>query len=426
MVLDRIRNYKYLIQKRAVLNNHRTLLILYSVNQALHWFAMGIVIPVMVLTLLDLGFNIGQVGIAMAVMSTTVMLLELPTGGLADAIGRKRVYMTAVALYIAGYSLIFFTAEFCQLLAAVVLIGIGRALSSGTIDAWYVDEHKKLGGDDRLLQRDLARAGVVIPAALGAGTLLGGFIPDLTGAYKWNILTLIAFYILQLVLTSVLIKEDRNAFSGSISAGFKAFPAVLSSAVKYGITKRNTMVILTATAALGIGLSGLEQLWQPRVKEIAPDSGTWFLGVLAAGYFLAAAGGNAVSTVLLKLFNHRYRLVLFLFRLLMAGFYLVLASVTGIGAFAPVYFLLFFAHGVTGSPEMTVFNRDIPSSRRSSLLSLNSLFLQAGGAAGSVAAGLIALRGSISAAWAAAGLLLGISSFAYLLLKDKKADPAGT
>jgi predicted MFS family arabinose efflux permease len=188
--------------------------------------------------------------------------------------------------------------------------------------------------------------------------------------------------------------------------------------VKYGIRQRNVFAILIATAALGIGLSGLEQLWQPRVRTLSPDTGTWFLGLLSAGYFLAAAGGSALSTMVLKLFRQRYRFVLFSFRLLMAVLYVALAFALNLGAFTPLYFLLFFAHGITGSPEMTVFNRDIPANKRSSLLSLNSLFLQAGGALGSLAAGQIAMRHSIPAAWMVSGGLLAASAFAYFFIKE--------
>ncbi len=405
-----------------MVRTHKELFFHYSLNQGLHWFSLGIIIPVMILAFLDFGFDIGQIGIAMAVMSTTVLLLELPTGGLADTLGRKRIYIIAVFFYVAGYSLLLFASAFIHLIAVVVLVGIGRALSSGTIDAWFIDEHKRLGGDDEHLQQDLAKAGIVIPAALGVGTLAGGFIPDITGSFRSNIVILIALYCLQMLLTAVLIKENRADFNGRLSDGFRQFPRVLSSAVKYGIRQRNTLVILIATAALGIGLSGLEQLWQPRVRGISPETGTWFLGVLSTGYFLAAAAGSGVSTGVLKLFRQNYGMFLFCFRLLMAVFYIALSFVFSLGAFMPLYFILFFFHGITGSPEMTIFNRDIPSGKRSSLLSLNSLFLQAGGVMGSVAAGQIALRLSIPAAWRLAGGLLAASAFVYLFIKEKVSE----
>lgn len=405
-----------------MVRTHKQLFILYSINQGLHWFSMGIIIPVIFLAFLDIGFNIGQIGIAMAVMSTAVLLLELPTGGLADTIGRKRIYMISVFFYIIGYFFMLFASTFIHLLGVVVLIGIGRALSSGSIDAWFIDEHKRLGGNDAHLQKDLALSGVVITGALGIGTLAGGFIPELTGTFRSNVMILTGLYCLQMLLTALLIKENRDNFTGSITSGFRQFPQVLTSAIKYGLRQRNTLAVLIATAALGVGLAGLEQLWQPRVRDISPETGLWFLGVLSAGYFLAAAAGSGISPLVVKLFGHRYRLVLFCFRLLMAVLYFGLSFALNLSVFTPVYFILFFSHGITGSPEMTIFNRDIPSDKRSSLLSLNSLFLQGGGALGSVAVGQIALRYSIPAAWMIAGVVLGLSAFAYLFIREGKVQ----
>ncbi len=412
--------------------NHSQLLKIYSLNQGMHWFALGTIIPVLILVQLDRGFNLAEIGIAMAVMSVTVLSLELPTGGLADAVGRKRVYMISVIFSLAGYILILFASLFWHLVIIAIFLGIGRALSSGTIDAWFIDEHKLLGGGDEQLQKDLARAGTVIPAALGGGTLTGGFMPDLLGSwmnlhtpfgiYGPNIILIVILYFLQLLLTRILINEDISQRAGKISDSFRQFPGIIATAVKFGLGHRNTLAILLATAALGVGLSGLEQLWQPRIREISPDTGIWVMGLLATGYFLAAALGNALSTPLVKIFKSRYKHILFLFRFVMGILYLTLSFRFSLGGFAPFYLLVFLAHGMTESPEMTLFNRDIPGDKRSTLLSLNSLFLQAGGALGSLTVGQMAHRLSIPAAWWVTGGILTLSAAFYLLIREKKYE----
>ena len=398
--------------------NLKQLFILYNINQGLHWFAMGIIIPVMILTLMDFGFDIGQIGISMGVMGATIMILELPTGGFADTIGRKRVYMISCVINICAYILILFASNFIQLIITVVLKGIGRALSSGSMDAWFVDEHKRLGGDERLLQRDLARSGAVVTAVLGLGTLAGGFIPDIFGSFRANIILLIFLLAFQVILTGVLIKENRELFSGHLTDGFRQFPHVLSSAVTFGLRQRNILIILITSAVFGFALSGVEQLWQPRVMALSPGNGTWVLGVLSAGYFLSAAAGSLASTAMLGLFGGRYKLVLFVFRILSALFYIGLSFAAGIGSFASMYFIMFLFQGISDSPKMTIFNRSIPSERRSSLLSLRSLFFQGSGALGSIFSGQIALHFSIPAAWQAAGILFLASAFIFLFIRE--------
>ena len=68
-----------------------------------------------------------------------VLALELPTGGLADSLGRRAVLLlasvvgiVAMGLYLAADSLALFAAVFA-------LQGVFRALDSGPLEAWYVD-----------------------------------------------------------------------------------------------------------------------------------------------------------------------------------------------------------------------------------------------------------------------------------------------
>ncbi len=74
------------------------LLRLFTFNQSFHWFMTGLLIPVLTLLLLKKGLSLFQVGIALGVYSGFAILFELPTGGLADSIGRKRVYLISLVV----------------------------------------------------------------------------------------------------------------------------------------------------------------------------------------------------------------------------------------------------------------------------------------------------------------------------------------
>ena len=62
---------------------------------AMRWFPVGLVIPVMVLLLGARGLPINAVGQIMAVYGIVTLLLELPTGGLADSWGRRKVIVAS-------------------------------------------------------------------------------------------------------------------------------------------------------------------------------------------------------------------------------------------------------------------------------------------------------------------------------------------
>src|ERR1700712_604399 len=67
----------------------------YLLLLALRWLPVGLVIPVSVLLLTQRGLSLAQVGLAVSAQGIVVLLLELPTGGLADAVGRRPVLLAA-------------------------------------------------------------------------------------------------------------------------------------------------------------------------------------------------------------------------------------------------------------------------------------------------------------------------------------------
>ena len=62
----------------------------YVVLGALRWAPVGLVLPFLVITPEARGLSLGAIGAVLAVHSVVTMLLEVPSGALADTIGRRR------------------------------------------------------------------------------------------------------------------------------------------------------------------------------------------------------------------------------------------------------------------------------------------------------------------------------------------------
>jgi MFS family permease len=71
---------------------------------ALRWLPVGFTTPLLVLLPLSRGLTLGQVGITIACGAATAALLELPTGGLADAVGRRPVLGASSLLGLAVFA----------------------------------------------------------------------------------------------------------------------------------------------------------------------------------------------------------------------------------------------------------------------------------------------------------------------------------
>ena len=145
---------------------------------ALRWLPVGLSVPVSVLLAQSRGLSVAQVGLVFAVYGMVCLVLELPTGGLADAIGRRPVLVLSGSLHLLGLLGLAVAPNLPAFIAAISLIGAGRALDSGPLESWYVDAvHQVTPGAD--VTPGLSRAAVADGIALSLGAVAGGVLPTL-------------------------------------------------------------------------------------------------------------------------------------------------------------------------------------------------------------------------------------------------------
>ncbi len=417
-------------------------------HQAGHWFMVGLTFPVLSLFILAKGLDYAGLGLVMAIYSGSVVVAELPSGVLSDIIGRKRIYIVSLVLSVAGAAVALLSSGFWGLAAGFCLLGLARAFASGSAEALFIDELYRLRpGED--IRPALAAQGIAVPLSLGAASLLGGALPGMVSAsscgagnpYAANVAAYLALACVMLIASAVLLPRDGSAKPGEEDASKPAAGETAGNEAvdKFGIdtgstpereharwglrsrarprVSRTVMILLAGGAFWGFSMAGLEQLWQPRLLDIAGESfSNALLGLLGAGYFAAAALGAALSNGAFRMAKGRYWLLLGASRYFMGAAFLALVAARGLGPFAVLYFVTFSLNGVAGAPESALYNGELKPANRATMLSLSSLVLQLGGLAGSVALGLIARGRSIGAAWTLASIMLCSSSILYLSL----------
>ncbi|MFE1896780.1 hypothetical protein [Streptomyces yangpuensis] len=100
----------------------------------LFWLPLGLTIAPLILLLTERGLTLAAIAGCFAAHSLTVVALELPTGGLSDALGRRGVLAAAGVANLAALTLVALGTAPWQLGLGMALMGAGRALSSGP--AW--------------------------------------------------------------------------------------------------------------------------------------------------------------------------------------------------------------------------------------------------------------------------------------------------
>jgi predicted MFS family arabinose efflux permease len=194
----------------------------------------------------------------------------------------------------------------------------------------------------------------------------------------------------------------------------------VKESLSIALRNKNILLLILGTMTWGFCFNAIELYWQPQVKAIlGTDAQTWIFGVINSGYFFASLLGVGLINLLLKRRSISQRLVLVVSRILAGLIIIVLSFQNTIVSFASVYLFLFLMNGMMNIPEGTIMNSLIPDEKRSSLLSLSSLMMQAGGIAGSVIYSMLVKSIRISGVWILSGIVFGVSGMLYLSLKGE-------
>ncbi len=138
-------------------------------------FGTGLLAPVLSLVLLSHGATLENLSLCIGIFAVMVVVLELPSGIMADLIGRKRIYLLSACFMMANYILLMFSSHFLMLAAACAMQGIGRAFSSGSIEALEIETYLR-EQEGRNLEKINSTMAVTDSVGLALGSITGGVL----------------------------------------------------------------------------------------------------------------------------------------------------------------------------------------------------------------------------------------------------------
>ncbi|MET8911554.1 MFS transporter [Micromonospora sp. NPDC004551] len=391
----------------------------YLTLYGLRWLPSGLLIPVMILLMQERGLSLSQIGLVATAQGLVVLALELPTGGFADALGRKPVLVVAWVVCLASLVLFAVADTFWMFFLVWALQGVYRALDSGPLESWYVDA--TLAADPKAeYERGLGWAGTVIGIAIGAGALLSGGLVALgpvgpVSALALPVLVAIVLQAVALVALTVLLVEHRPAQgAAAVRASVAEAPRMVGQAV--GLLRSNRVLLALVAVELfwGFGMITFESLLPVRLAEVVGDSdrAAALLGPAGSAAWLANAAGAALTPLLLRRLGAAPAAALM--RVLQG------VTVVGMGLLAgPVgvlvaYLACYTVHGASNPLHMGLLHRQVDGPYRTSVLSLNSMMGQPAGALGGVVLTALADATSITIAMLVGGVVLAVAAPLYL------------
>jgi MFS family permease len=376
------------------------------------------------LFLLDAGLSNFEAFAANAFFTAGMVLFEVPTGIVADTVGRRASYLLGTLTLIVStllYLLLWqVEGPFWAWALVSMFLGLGFTFFSGAVEAWLVDALDATGFQGSL-EAVFGRGQVVSGIAMLTGSVAGGYVAQLT-----------SLGVPFLMRAGVLVAMFAVAFAVMRDVGFtphrgeglgREMRQIASASIEFGW--RVPPVKWTMLSSLFLGGVGIYVFYalQPYLLELSGDPEAYGIAGLAAAIVAGAqiVGGLTASPIR-RLFKRRTSA-------LFAATAISTVTLALIGLFESfwvviglivIWGLLFAA---SEPIRQTYLNGMIPSRQRASILSFDSLMASGGGSVGQP------ILGRAADVWGYGGSYLlsaGISALAlpFILLARRENAPA--
>jgi MFS family permease len=392
--------------------------------RGLRWLPTGLLIPVLILLMTDRGFSLTTIGVATASQGLVVLLLELPTGGLADAVGRRPVLLGATVVDIVSIVAFAVWAHSLPVLMAVwALQGVYRALESGPLDAWYVDA--ALARDpDADIEAGLGAAGAALGGAIAVGSLASSAlvawapfpgIDPLVGP----LVVYVAIRLVEVGLLAALMHEVRAPLGlRGLAATVRRVPTVVGDGIRVVRHSRALLALVAVELSWGFGMVAWENLMPPRLEQVvgSADQAAALLGPVSAAAWLA----SAVAAALVPALSRRFGAAPTAAAMRVGQGLTVLGMGLAAGPVGVVagYLATYAIHGAANPVHQGLLHREVDGEHRTTVLSVNSMVAMPAGAVGGIVLGAVADGTSLTTAMTVGAVVLAAAAPLYLVARS--------
>ena len=376
--------------------------------------------------LLDAGLSNLEAFAANAFFTAGMVIFEVPTGIVADTVGRRASYLlgtVTLAVTTALYVLLWqIEGPFWAWALVSVGLGLGFTFFSGAVEAWLVDALKATGfeGD---LETVLGRGQTVTGVGMLAGSVAGGYIAQVTSLGVPFVLRAVVLVVM--FVAAFLVMKDVGFTPKRAERVTREMRRIAGASIEYGWrVPAVKWLMLSSFFTFGVGIYAFYAL-QPYLLDLSGKPEAYGIaGLVAAIVAGSQIAGGMIAPRARRLFRHRTSALL----VATAASALMLA-LTGVFDGFWVVLGLIVAWGLLDAASMPIrqayINGMIPSEQRASILSFDSLLGSSGGVVVQPVLGRVADVSSYGTSYLIGG---GISALAlpFVLWSRRQNEPADT
>jgi MFS family permease len=393
----------------------------YLVLAGLYTLSASLIWGVNTLFLLHAGLDIAQVFVANAAFTAGMVVFEIPTGVVADTLGRRTSFLLSMSVLLVstlGYVVVGTQRlGLGAFVVASVALGLGFTFYSGATEAWLVDALRATGYEGQL-DRIFARGQLVTGAAMLVGTVAGGLLGSIDLALPF---VLRAALLVPVIAIAAATMHDVGFTPRALSrATFRReLSAVAGASTRYGWQHRDVrLLVLISFFQTGFFIWGW-YAWQPYfLGLLGREDQIWVTGVISGGIALAMMAGNALVGPLSRRTDRRTPLLLGA-SIVQTGAAIGIGLVAG---FWPAVLLLVVfgvAVGVMSPVKQSFLHDSIPTEQRATLVSFDSLVGNLGSVGGQVGLGYVARERGVADGYVLGGLGTLVAVPLVLLLRRR-------
>jgi MFS family permease len=376
------------------------------VIQIFRWFLM--IMPTIVLFFQENGLTLFQVMLTQAAFSATIVIFEIPSGYFSDKIGRKVTMITGLLFSMSGMYLFALAPRFSGFIAAEILLGLGSSFISGTDSSLLYDTLITLNDEESHHKRE----GLFM--SLGnysesTASILGGLV----AAYsmKFNFLIEGTLLLAAIILALFLVEPEREK-EGKEALTISHF----MKDVKIILSRKTTLYLVSYGALSGLGT--FLALWYIQPEMAVRGLPVALFGVIWAGLNVLVGIGSTISHKLPGKVKPLKILAFIPFLIALSyGSLIVLPGLWILAGFICFYMI----RGLKNPFERNLLHREVTSSNRATVLSLQSMMMRLSFTIGGPLFALLSRDEGNSLVYGAIGLLYLIWRLINLSILQKKS-----
>jgi predicted MFS family arabinose efflux permease len=361
---------------------------------AFAWFP----IPTIVLFYEHYGLDIEQIVLLKTILSLSILVLEVPSGYLADLWGRKACLVVGSGVWVASWLIYCTGTSFTEFAIAEILAGVAGSLISGANTALGYDTLIQLGREQHYQVWE-GRLGAIAGIAEAVCGIIGAAIASINLVYPFYLQTLCLVIYFGLALT--LVEPEYHQAIAQTQKLDRLKDIIVDV---YKRPKLRWLILLSSIfSSASFLIVWLSQDYLQQLNIPIQTFG-WAWAIFHLGMSLASINSHYLQRLL------GIKRALLLLIIILATSYICLGSISQVWGLVLIL-SIYLVRGFCSPLILNAINQQIASSVRATILSLNSLVFRIAFAVIAPLIGAIASSYNLSLGLVVAGCLFFISGW---------------